>query len=1597
MFKRVIAAFVSAVMLTGTVNIAYAKTNDLSAEFLGKSYDAASYKSDNNAISSSIDVLGEGVEFVGKTYMHTSLMFDELTEECKLTLGNDTGVFAEAALKPSANGAELYIGGSKRADVLSGLWLDVQMMYDTAASEARIVVSDYGSVIADETAAVSGEPLSAVRLNPGSGSAVYAKDITVKRSIVSSDGASVLSKCGNYVTAFAKTDKNNYIYLVQMRNGVLENVTVNKNTSDSGYAEVFAKNTYQTGDCYYVFVWNELLTPQKTYEKVTSSEFEALKASASGTLSVSDAVCGKSTVFTARTENSSAEKIVSIIKDGKSIAELDEGNLSYTFSEPGTYTAYLYENNGKNLIPAASLTFYVYPHNADTDTFIFVLEKNYYVKNGVRTSFSDGYVPLVYNGHVYLSEDVLKSLFALEFKDGKVYENGSIKAESANVSQKDGIKSASDICRAAGYIISEKDGAVCISKQSADISVYEDVMYDYLAKSSFENFKPSWNKIEYPEGWGFYDWSTSSNSDAFGAEYNDKTDGENSAYIDAVQSMFAGFSYNTKFTREDLDGYLYSCTFDVKASGDLSGIEPFAALSLEKDGAFIGIPQATQTQITGNGWQTVKAYFTSKIFNQYDFDTARLVVGIKNTSENNASGKMYIDNLKFREESVLTEATAAEIVCSDFASWYTLGDTVTYTSTDAELDSFKKIRGIVYDIDNNPVYDNVMSLRTFKNKGFTYIPQKNGYYEIEFYGIREDESESPIISCYTYTDENPYRLYTLKRHSFAVVKSSAKPMSERSDLLMLSEDAYDENRVRLADMIGFSGIRYFVPWGSTVTNKGFQTSETEFDWTNPDLQKENIDKYGFKNRIACVLSTPKWAARSGIEDKYTAVGYYYANCTLPAKNEYITNGYGAFAERYKNAVDGIEVWNEPYYNQYAFWHDGADNFVALTETAYKAIKAKAPDMTVYSAGFNLAGPFFEELMTHDNYRNSFDAISFHGRYNDSEPYRKILDNYGMGSTPLINSEGYYYAYYKTKTAKDYSVNNMAFFMHYLEQIKLGVDKVTMFEICDLTPDERRANGYGSHTMGLFRDYPYIEPHQGAVAAYNFFDNLGKNVSVCGEYDFGNGRKAVALDSDGEKQIYVWSANAEDFSCPDELIGCIGENAAILDFEGNAVNTYDFKANKMYCIKNADSEELAKLSQSKDTALNSAYVAPYYTCRDEFGEYTDDYKAMTGNFLRGALFNKDTFENGDEIIYNAESKWVSENAQTCDADYAISFDDDGMYLLVNVTDNAYCADAVSPEEITDYDSIRFAIDCAGSLRAKDRSEFSIGKVNGETVIYKIFAADKNEAAPENWHDSGSVLTNALADISRRNGKTVYKVFIPYSELYPFNCGANTKQIRFAMSVTDNNGKKVGELCFGEGLSAETAVWKYAKLTPAALSLDTVYDGSKLNISGIVYDGSDRVTVKVMYNGELFNFNQFDSLTDGKYSYSIPIDGMGEYTVTAVSSGGGRRTNTANITGRETVTVNASLGEDYAKRDALLLIMSGTLDGAPNPSDILQIEQLTADEDGNIHYTFSTSKHMAGNTVYLNYGTESVSAVIGENTAIGENAELFVDKSYSVSYR
>ena len=933
---------------------------------------------------------------------------------------------------------------------------------------------------------------------------------------------------------------------------------------------------------------------------------------------------------------------------------------------------------------------------------------------------------------------------------------------------------------------------------------------DFVFTEDFENPTYISSKNTYcPKGWGYYRWNSLGHGNlGFGVSDEVKKDGNYSFYIKNNESAYGGITRNIDAPK---GRFSYDFSFDVKADAGFTD-KPSVKLQLFKNNSHVSIISANVFGYDNSNedWQHITAHICDSALWDYDFDSFTLILGTDDSGANtdDDTKRIYFDNFRMTVDELASTDGLSKIKADKFGAWYQKGERVTYIFEDKVLLPFEKIKGTVYDIDGNVVFSKEMLSCAVLDSGFGFTPDDVGYYEIEFYGIDANGAQTLIKDSYTGNSGSEQKAYYVTRSSFAVTDGATKPMSERNDAFLISDGCTNTENLTLANFVGFSGVRiHSINWGKTAYefSRAFQVAynknENDFDWTMPDKQIGNAKDVGFKTIIPNIIFTPTWAVSGQSSSTWNVVGAHPANLYQPDDSEMTKYAMKNFTERYKDDIYGIEFWNEPYYGESktAFWYDTAENYKTMTEKAYSGVREADPEkkLKFISAGHlgGVSGTSFLNAMLDDaNYKNTMEMLSFHGKYDMSAQYKRVLEHHGLDDIPVMNSEGYYYSYNTSENKlRDFNVNNLMSLMCYMKEFKDGVEFSTHFDICDrsLSKQNEVISDLNSGTAyGLFRAYPSIQPYSGAVILHNFFELAGKDFKYDNEYDI-DGIKAVCFNSDGKKLLILWNPAGESFSLPQALKNTVGSNSQMKDYEGKTVDKdASMSGGKLYYIVNA--QNLSQLTPTADTALNNAYEAPYYTCTGASanGNTSDDYLEAT-----------DTYYN-DKFTWCANPlDHESHSGAAAKAAYKYSlFGFKGIEFQFYVQDASITMDAKSNEDILNYDSVVIAFDSNGNGKAEERDEFHIGMVNGNAVLYKAHAAETGSSITSG-SPSGTVLDSSYVTVSTANNSSekriTYTVKIPFSEI-AFASNSSSR-IKMSIAVINRDANTIyGAWTFGGGL-------------------------------------------------------------------------------------------------------------------------------------------------------------------------------------------------------
>lgn len=1390
----------------------------------------------------------------------------------------ERNLFEIDAKQIDLNNYDIYIGEIKVASVKSGECVQITADINTATGNVSLRLTDSvgRNFSAENKYDMKSLVLSKINF---SGSEMYISDISVYRKNTTEHGKTVVYRCGNFYLAEGKCPSDDLdMYLGVFNKNILIKCEKSAVSSDNCMAFLYYPVTNDNVTAR-AFLWDKNLTP------VCGAAFEPsdkniVDSSVSGTLRAS--ADEKNITVSCSADGGYVTYMQICDSEGNVVYSTKKDNLSgelFTAAHSGEYSiiAYAEFDNGY-LAEYADTTVFVSPKSFGTDTMVFRPFKNYYIRNGEKIYYSKHGAEnvTVSDDEVYMSAEQIRKVVGTDITGAKSITNSVRKLYSLN-----------DVCTSIGYNSYISDGAIVLSDsgvpntQSFTKMFDETIFSDSFEEQNYNSAKDNW----FPKGWSFFDWYTGTHAaSGFGKSEDFSSDGQKSIYIDSPAGGFCGY------IRSDIDfptdAYSYDVDIDIRLSDAKANIKPYIALQLYKGSTFVKM--LSMHEISGNefdeSWRTAKFTLAGTEVRDYDFDKITVVVcASKKNGSLPSSGKAYYDNIRITTDRQTSNISAADFSAVNPGAMFTAGEPIVYNVKSDEISGYEYITAHLYDVGGLHVGDYTQSVFDTLKSGFVIPNPGVGYYEVEFEGIHSDGTVYPLASAYcVYSDT--VKLYQVLRHSFAVFANDTKPMSERSEMFMLSDYGLSAKEIEIADKVGFSGIRlHTVNWGTNGARKGFHTSDGSFDWSLTDEQINNVSKYGFKNVVANICNTPKWAAPAGLDStKTNIVGNYEYNVYAPTNMRYLTDAVSAYATRYKDKITAIEFWNEPYYGKTAFWHDGIDKFRDMSIAAYDAVKSVSEDIKVYNSGFFVSGStFFDELMSNNDYRKKIDGLSFHGRYNFYKKFGSVLKKYNMTNLDVMDSEGYFYSKEK-RGSKDESELNMYMTVTYLNEIKQGISKSAMFQIADSYTGDYY-DDMNDMSYGLFKNVNgNYEPMRGACVLRNLIDIMPSKFEYFGEAKMSD-QCAVVLSGGGKKYMLVWNNSDNDFSLSDYFRTSVTLDSRVIDFYGRQADLDNMKAKTVYIITNADTS--AGYYEKTDSCLNNDYLYPHYTCKSVSASASAGRRySETGV---NALFDTDTFEVYDSAaVYTGRPRWCAGNTGVgTNTKFATSFTEKGLYITADITGDSEWVTADSTDSIDESDCIVIAADGYKNNLSAEQNVFCVSRVNGKDVIYKKHAAEIYAAQPTDFSPSGSVVSGGTVRITRSGNSLNYKIFIPESELYPMAYSADTSEIRLSVNAYDYSSSGYnGAACFGENLKTSNDIYRELSIFKlSGIGLKTECVGGKMRIYGDIFDESSRVGAIVYCNGKIFNVLQADC-TDGEYVFEIPVNSKTKYDITVCTEKG-----------------------------------------------------------------------------------------------------------------
>lgn len=865
-----------------------------------------------------------------------------------------------------------------------------------------------------------------------------------------------------------------------------------------------------------------------------------------------------------------------------------------------------------------------------------------------------------------------------------------------------------------------------------------------------------------------------------------------------------------------------------------------------------------------------------------------------------------------------SSGVAFNMECSQRTSWYTLGESVTYTlASGAATDSVSKICGAVYNSNGAPVYSAAVDLAQVQSGGWTYTPAQSGYYKVIFYALTKNNRVVYEHRQYDTIYDKYLGGVKLDKsgHNFYVTAFENKDWENRNKRYGMSIDRYDgEYDLDIAKQLGMSFVRlHAFSW------KDIQpTQDGDLVWTKTTgatHQYERIfDRIAAQDRfdvIANILYTPLWASsnKDETENHYDLPEYA---THAPSDNKFLTDFIDRLYEKYGRYITAWEIYNEPNVNNSSgFWHDTTENYVSMLGAAYNEIKALSaadasksePDTVVMGGIGSYYLAFYRDFLENGGWRYT-DKIALHGYdirpWNFTQAYKQYAQSDNIGT---VDTEAHMMLFSRQSDNFIYTEKQLALrtLKEFLRQIKYDVERIAFFQAYEnhvmgediMKFNDAYSNGDTQWSIvmaGLYRKKPSFEPRFAAGALNTLIAKSGSVTEYADEYKTGN-INIVRLTADGNPVYVLWGDDLAAQSADADLSG-ITYGAVITDWEGRVVSADGFAAlaDEVYFIEG--------LSDSAFSYLGSAKGTEPYLGEVLYSEYEKSARACEGPVYQhtdAPLYNAETAS-----INTADAKWNDVYAYDLNGNptdnlpkgqLAVHVSNDGLECVMkvsNTNDSGESMPTVKAEMLVGMDTAgNGAAGYSIQFTAKFTPQYSTGM-----RVYKSVLPYTGGDIIDNT-DVNVDIADAKMYIVEGDGCKYFYMFMPAIELYPFDCGSNYKVnigVQFKGFQTNVGGDNVSTFLRTNGNESYDIYkpWQFASIQYAEQPATT--DISKGIVNEVVNaKAGEYVSAKILCNDEIIYVNQYVADADGRCKISAVVSGgEGSYVLKTYSDSVGYTT-------------------------------------------------------------------------------------------------------------
>ncbi len=832
--------------------------------------------------------------------------------------------------------------------------------------------------------------------------------------------------------------------------------------------------------------------------------------------------------------------------------------------------------------------------------------------------------------------------------------------------------------------------------------------------------------------------------------------------------------------------------------------------------------------------------------------------------------------------AIAQSAEDLKIRGSSFGNWWLVNEEVCFKG---EKTITSPVTAVVRDISDKVIHTEVISAESFNAQGWRWHSSSPGFYDVEFSVNSEPVTDYLLLKRHKQDINDKRRYYLVEdtklpitRHNFVVAAKATRPVSEISPQFGMSPhgDRY-KTILPLSRLIGFGSIRYHaVHWDEVEKVKG-QYKFTELD---DFFQKAHELGYTDDRIILNVFGVPQWASSRPEADWINICMREYAT-VIPRDMQDWRNFLQTTMRRYPN-IRNWELWNEPHLIGFScFWADSTENFIQLLKAGYETVKAENPDNVVIMGGIGMRYlPFYKEFLEKGGgkYYDIFGVHAASRRLFNREVFAKLDQANNVPVRPWHVTE--WHANLLNPHMTPYPSERMLArtqLLSFMQLIRKGAQAVDYFCITNNEEKEELAvlqkHQLVGHTAGAFRRRPYFQPRYVGAAWHVFIAMTKGELKIGNGYEFGKRQSAILFSSEAGTCLAFWNYGSEPVKIAPELLAAL-QNSRIVAADGRPITVNDqflLEPEEYYLTANPDIEVTKNWKNPSEVLIPG-------------GEVLTLDESVTGEYFPGALFDSQLQVLPNQIIpWQTMSRFIanpalkSEAAQMSPARFAVGCSQTGLDLMVELVDKIHVPNP--GVESWKGDSVQFAIDTNEHGHGADILEFSLYRdQSGKSFLFKQIAPPPSGDLPNDYVFAGNIVTNALVATEQSEGKTIYKLHLPSSELYPYAISKGARP-RFSILINNNDGAgRTGYLEWASGIGSAKNPVVYGRLTPQ------IEDKTYLSSADIKYK-SWQLPYEWSFENDIISLKANGAANSGLTSKEFPLTPGGRYRISFEIRGSG----------------------------------------------------------------------------------------------------------------